>query len=250
MVLSLGLVGCGHSTSAASPYGIVGPASAPADLSSPAVSQEEWSTARDRLARVRHGLRTRPYVERVRVEIAQPTTGKRYVARGAVAIHPDHAARMILIGPGGTTAIDLWVTKDRFRFSVPAIHLDKRGGADPSEARGLPVGMLRWWFLSPLAGRLLVARAAPSATVWVLRDGDGTVTLRSDGHRFVAQRRSGEGLEGIEWISQGVLAESGAHGRYIDGRLGLAVEVLVEDVIASEPDPAAFADPDDVGTAR
>ena len=65
---------------------------------------------------------------------------------------------MILVGPGGTTALDVWVTKDRFRFAVPAIKLEKRGGVDPAEAKGLPIGMLRWWFLSPLAGRLL-ARA-------------------------------------------------------------------------------------------
>jgi hypothetical protein len=247
---AVGAVGCGGAPLARSPYEILTREPAAAVVTTlPDVSPYEWSISRERLARLRGGQPVRPYVERVRLSISDPRTGKRYEARGAVAISPDRAARMMLVGPGGTTALDVWVTKDRFRFSVPALELEKRGGVDPEEARGLPIGMLRWWFLSPLAGRVLFARSTPGETSWILRDGRATVTLRSDGRKFVALRREGEALEGIEWVSEGLVPRGGAHGRYLDGRFGLRVDVVVEEVLVAEPDPAAFVDPDEKGTA-
>jgi hypothetical protein len=251
--LSMSVLGCGGTPTAASarsPYEILAkegstdPAPILAD-----VTQYEWTIARDRLERLRRGRSDKAYVERVRLSISDPRTGRQYQARGAVAVSPGRAARMILVGPGGTTALDVWVTKERFRFAVPAIKLEKRGGVDPSEARGLPIGMLRWWFLSPLAGRVLLARSSPAESAWVLRDGPATVTVRSDGRRFVALRREGETLEGIEWLSRGLVPASGEHGRYVEGRFGLRVEVVVEEVLPNEPDPDAFADPDEPGTA-
>ena len=244
------LIGCGAAP-ARSPYEIIAhePSSEVA-RAVPNVSQYEWSVAKERLARLRRGRPDRAYVERVRLVINDPRTGREYQARGAVAISPDHAARMILVGPGGTTALDVWVTKDRFRFAVPAIKLEKRGGTDPAEAIGLPIGMLRWWFLSPLAGRLLLARSTAAESAWILRDGSAIVTVRSDGRRFIALRRQGDTLEGIEWLSHGLVPQQGEHGRYIEGRYGLRVEVVVEEVLAAEPDPDAFADPDEqAGTA-
>ena len=243
-------LGCGKAPLARSPYEII-TRDPPAHVATSAavVTPYEWSIARDRLARLRAGQPVHPYVERVRLAISDPRTGKRYEARGAVAISPDHAARMMLVGPGGTTALDVWVTKERFRLVVPAIKLEKRGGTDPAEARGLPIGMLRWWFLSPLAGRLLLARSTPGESVWILRDGAATVTLRTDGKRFIALRREGDALEGIDWVASGLLPQSGAHGQYVEGRFGLRVEVVVEELLAAEPDPEAFADPDEPGTA-
>ncbi len=245
-------LGCGPPTdaSARSPYEII--AKERGEDVSPVlvpVTQYEWSIALDRLARLRRGRPDKPYVERIRLAIGDPRTGRQYQARGAVAVSPGRAARMILIGPGGTTALDVWVTKERFRFAVPAIKLEKRGGTDPASARGLPIGMLRWWFLSPLAGRLLLARSTPAESAWVLRDGVATVSVRSDGERFVALRREGETLEGIEWFSRGLVPRAGEHGRYLEGRFGLRVDVVVEEVLTTEPDPDAFADPDEQGTA-
>ncbi len=208
------------------------------------VSQEEWTIARARLLALRERQPKRPYVERVAVAMIDPRTGKRYQSRGAVAVSPDHAARMILLGPGGTTAVDVWVTRDRFRFSVPGLKYERRGGADPEEARGLPVGLLRWWFLAPLSGRLLVARSTAKESSWLLRDGDATVLVRSDGRRFLAVRTQEGHDEGLEWLAPRSEGEAGAQGRYVDGRNGLRVEVLVEGVSAEEPDPDAFADPD------
>lgn len=239
------LLGCGKAAPVRGPYEIVAK-ERPAEVATsvPEVSQEEWTVARDRLTRLRRGRPERPYVERVRLAIDDPRTGRQYQARGAVAVSPGRAARMILVGPGGTTALDVWVTKERFRFAVPAIKLEKRGGADPAEAKGLPIGMLRWWFLSPLAGRLLLARSSTAESAWILREGAGTVTLRTDGRRFLALRREGEALEVIEWLSRGLVPQAGERGHYIDGRYGLRVEVFVEEVLPDEPDPEAFADPD------
>jgi len=213
----------------------------------PDVSQLEWTISRDRLTEMRGEQPDRPYAERIRVSIHEPRTGKQFEARGAVAISPDRAARMVLVGPGGATALDVWVTKDRFRFAVQAIHLEKRGGADPVDARGLPVGMLRWWFLSPLGGRLLLARSTEDESAWLLRDGGATVSVRTDGHSFLAVRRQGENLEGIEWNGPGLAPRAGARGRYMEAKHGLRVEVVVEEVMADEPDPGAFLDPDQAG---
>lgn len=251
-VLGAGAAGCGPrqgggSSLARGPYEIVArePRSGTVSTTVPEVSQYEWTIARDRLARLRRAQPTRPYVQRVRLAIADPRTGKQYEARGAVAVSPDKAARMMLVGPGGTTALDVWVTKDRFRFAVPGIHLEKRGGTDPAEASGLPIGMLRWWFLSPLAGRVLLARSTQAESAWILRDGNATVSVRTDGAHFIALRRDGETLEGIEWLSRGLAPRAGARGRYLEGRYGLRVEVLVEELLEAEPDPEAFQDPDD-----
>lgn len=248
-MLAVGGAGCGPAL-ARSPYELI-TTERVADVRAevPHVSQYEWAIARDRLERLRRGRPSRPYVERVRLLINDPRTGREYQARGAVAVSPGRAARMILVGPGGTTALDVWVTKDRFRFAVPAIKLEKRGGTDPAEAKGLPIGMLRWWFLSPLAGRLLLGRSTQAESAWILRDGPATVTVRSDGRRFIALRREGDSLEAIEWLSRGLVPQAGEHGRYVEGRYGLRVEVLVEEVLTTEPEAEAFADPDEPGTA-
>jgi hypothetical protein len=243
-------LGCGARAPLRGPYEILSK-EAPADVATsvPDVTQYEWSVARERLARLRRARPDRAYVERVRLSISDPRTGRQYQARGAVAVSPGRAARMMLIGPGGTTALDVWVTKQRFRFAVPAIKLEKRGGADASEAKGLPIGMLRWWFLSPLAGRLLLARTTPDESAWILREDSATVTLRTDGRRFTALRREGDSLEAIEWLSLGLVPHAGDHGRYLEGRYGLRVDVVVEEVLPTEPDPEAFADPDEQGAS-
>jgi hypothetical protein len=212
------------------------------DTEVPDIGQEEWTLSRERLARMRMELPHRPYVERVQISVVDPRTGQLFRARGAVAISPDHAARLVLLGPGGTTALDLWVTRDRFRFSIPSIKLERRGGSDLSDVRGLPIGFFRWWFLSPLGGELVLARSSRSEVAFLLRHGPATVTLRTNGDHFVAIRRESGHLEGLEW--SGLVPRAGARGRYIDGDLGMRVHVVVEEVLPDEPDPAAFLDPD------
>lgn len=243
LVLVLASAGCVRPSESSGFYGSLDKKDAQTTRRLAEVSQDEWALSRERLASVRAAQPERPYVERVRLSIFDPRTRKRYEARGAVAVSPDRAARMILIGPAGTTALDVWVTKDQFRFSVPALHYEKRGGSDPDEAVGLPVGMLRWWFLSPLGGRLLLGRSTASETAWLLRDGDATMTVRTDGMNFVAIRRAGGYLEGIEWRGRGVSPEAGARGLYLEGKFGLRVEVFVEEILPDAPEAGAFEDP-------
>lgn len=247
LAASVGLLGCRPAPPPkAGPYGIVGGDPHRADARIPEVSQSEWTLSRERFSRLRSGLPPKPYVERVQIGIVDPRSGKLYQARGAVAISPGRAARLVLIGPGGTTAADLWVTRDRFRLSIPSLKLEQRG-TDASETPGLPIGFLRWWFLAPLEGRLVLGRSTMQESSFMLRDGAATVMMRTNGERVVAIRREGNRLEGLEWSGL-VTPRAGARGRYVDGEWGVRVHVLVEAVLDAEPDPAAFLDPDEKGT--
>src|SRR5262249_30990114 len=162
---------------------------------------------------------------------------------------PHAAARMVLLGPSGMTALDMWITRDRFRFVVPAADFKRIGGVDERSARGLPVGFFRWWFLAPLEGRLLTARMHSAAPTLVLRDGGGTITMQETRERgrehLVAQRREAGALEAIEWIGRTFTPHPGDRAKYVQDTTGLQVEILVEAISPEEPDPAAFLDPDD-----
>lgn len=247
LALVLASAGCSPAPPPRGPYTIIN-GDPRRNVPVPDVSQSEWTLSRERLARMRSELPRKPYVERIKIGIVDPRSGKLYQARGAVAVSPDRAARLVLLGPGGTTAIDLWVTPDRFRVAIPALKLEKRGGAELDDARGLPIGFLRWWFLSPLEGELVLARSSKQEAAFLLRAGPATVTMRTDGERFVAIRRERGRLEGLEWSGRGLAPRAGARGRYIDGEWGVRVHVVVEEVLPDEPDPAAFLDPDEKGT--
>jgi hypothetical protein len=202
---------------------------------------------------MRGGVSERPYALQLRVYMREPWTGRSFEARGALAVHPHNAVRMVLLGPGGVTALDMWLTRDRFRFVVPAADFKRTGGGDAADARGLPVGLFRWWFLAPLDGRLLTARLEAGGPTFVLREGGGTITVRARherGHEhLVAQRREAGALEALEWIGRGFSPHPGDRARYVQDATGLEVEVMVEAVSPDEPDPAAFLDPDDPGVA-
>ena len=221
------------------------------DLPDP--SAHEWTRLRERLAIARDEAPERPYVEQVLVAMREPRTGKIFQARGAVAVDPRRALRMILVGPGGATTLDAWVTDDHFRFVVPPISLERRGGADSASARGLPVGFLRWWMLHPLDGRLLAAWSRDGGPLYLLRQGDETVLLRearvhSGRQRVMAARREDGSVERLDWIGRSpTTPHAGDKARYVDGSSGLEVEVLIEGLGEHEPDPAAFLDPDAEG---
>ena len=217
------------------------------------LTQADWSKARERLAWMRSTEIARPYALELRVYMHEPWTGRSFESRGALAVFPHRAARMVLIGPGGATALDMWLTRERFRFVVPAADFKRAGGVDDPAARGLPVGFFRWWFLAPLEGRLLTARIEPQGPTFVLREGGGTITLRERRVRgrehLLAERREAGALEGLEWIGRSFSPHAGDRAKYVQDTTGLEVEVLVEAVSPEEPDPAAFLDPDDPGVA-
>lgn len=163
---------------------------------------------------------------------------------------------MILLGPGGTTALDLWARGDRFRFAVPALDLLKRGDASTPRAslRGLPVDFLRWWMLRPAAGTLLWYERAGGTDAFVLRDGDAVIDLRLNDRGVIGARRTtwatGDGGRRRRIDEEVVIAEGlgCSDVRYAQASTGLLVTVTCE---AEErdraPDPRAFVDPDALG---
>ena len=103
---------------------------------------------------------------------------------------------MILLGPGGTTALDLWIDGDRFRFAVPAIDLRqarRRGDAARRDAR--PAGRLPALVAAPPGRRARCSgtSARRGGDRFVLRDGAAIVDLRAadDGRRRGARARPG-----------------------------------------------------------
>jgi hypothetical protein len=225
-----------------------------------APSQLVWTTARSRLAALRGTESTHPYAVVLRVAFREPGSGKVVEARGALAVRPHDAMRMILVGPGGATALDLWVTREKWRFVVPAADFKRSGGPGLDDARGLPIGFFRWWFLAPLDGRLLSAAGDERHPTLLLRDAASTIIVRDlDGPRgahLIALRREaredGKALvEALEWMGVDLAPRSGDRARYVQRGAwgaGLEVEVLVEAVVHGEPDPAAFEDPDALRT--
>lgn len=211
------------------------------------VSQAEWDRARASLTRVRSRTPRASYVERIRVAFREPRTGKVFAGRGAIAVDPHNALRMILLGPAGTTALDVWATSDRWRFAIPPANVLRRGGAEsPPE---LPIGFFRSWFLRPYEGQLLTIdrgdlvlrdRAAVLKVSGVLQP--STTPLR-------VMRREGDTVEWLEVIDRGAHPPVGERVRYRAASTGLEVEVLVESLSPEPADPAAFLDPDGAGVS-
>lgn len=216
----------------------------------PPPSTEAWREGLAKLAAIRRAAGA-PRTQRIALRLREPVTGRVLEARGAVALDPPRALRMILLGPGGTTAIDLWIDGDRYRFAVPAIDLLKRGDASTPRAqtRGLPVDFLRWWLLRPASGSLLWTTRDADRTRLVLRDGDAIVDLLASGDRVEATRASwsqpgaepprrlDEETVGAERVGCGTV-------KYHQASTGLDVTVTCEGEDPGAPNPRAFVDPD------
>ena len=206
----------------------------------------EWRQARAELARLRASYRPgKPYTMNLALELTEPRTGQRIRARGAVAVAPSRQGlRMIMLGPGGTTALDLWLCQDRFRFVLPAVELTKRGDRSTARAelRGMPVDFLRWWLLRPLEGQLLCAAQSDAGARFVLRDGDAVVDVLSRAHGGLElERRSGQDREQVVTDGPGC-----GTVRYRQASMGIDISVSCEKLdLDRAPPVAAFADPDD-----
>jgi hypothetical protein len=213
-------------------------------------TQAEWTLARQRLLGLRAAQPQRPFVENVRVVLHEPRSGRTFEARGAVAVDPHKAMRMILVGPGGATALDAWTTPERWRVAIPALGQVRRGRG-PDDA--LPIGFFRWWFLAPFDGRLLTARAKPGSTILVLRQGSATITMLQEEERGrdaeqvqagLASRREGKSLDRLAWLGHHSYPGPGDSALYEQPSTGLHIQVEVESVSEDAPDPEAFEDPD------
>ena len=122
----------------------------------------------------------------INLELDAPYLPSTVKARGAIAVRAPDRLRMIMLGPGGTTAMDLWMQGDRFRFSIPSLGREVVGDATTpaAEKRGLPVDFLRAFMLQPLGGRVLAASKEGDVLYVLLAEGKGTIselTLRQNG---------------------------------------------------------------------
>jgi len=205
-----------------------------------------WREARRSFAELRGKYRPdRPYTMNLALELSHPLTGSRLRARGAMAVSPrDGALRMILLGPGGTTALDLWICGQQWRFVLPAVGLRQRGnlGDGPGDARGLPVDFLRWWLLRPLEGRLLYAAVDQGGRRYLLRDGDDVVdVVAAADHGLTLERRSPSDRHRVHTDGPGC-----ASVRYRQASTGVDMAIFCESIDSDRsPRPQAFVDPDD-----
>ncbi|APR81449.1 Hypothetical protein A7982_06798 [Minicystis rosea] len=189
---------------------------------------------------------------RISLALREPITGRRLTARGAVALAPPRALRMILLGPGGTTALDLWMSGPRYRFAVPAIDLEKRGDltAPRAERRGLPVDFLGFWLLRPASGELLWYGHDHDGDRFVLKDDTAIVDLVVQGDGRVSARRTtfaGDKRLDEETVEAGALGCASV--RYHQASTGLDVTVQCEGETIGDPPARALAEPGAEGGA-
>ncbi len=197
----------------------------------------------------------RPRTMRISLALREPITGRTLESRGALAVSPPESLRMILLGPGGTTSLDLWLHAEQFRFSVPAIDLLRRGDAKTprTDMRGLPVDFLRWWLLRPTSGTLLWHVFRDTGTWFVLRDGHAIIDLHVARSGHVTARRTtwepvADKPDEIRKIDEeNVEADRLGCGvvEYKQASTNLRVTVTCEsEDVDRPPNPKAFVDPD------
>ncbi len=163
-------------------------------------SAEDFVRARETLQRLAEETAT-SRTQTVQLSMSAPYLPSEVSSRGAVALRPPGELRMILLGPGGATALDVWISGQRYRLEIPALERVVSGStnAELQQERGLPIGFLRWWLLHPFSARLQAARPREGGLELLLRDEDGATIelwLQPDGSisatRSSVRRRDGE----------------------------------------------------------
>lgn len=191
--------------------------------------------------------------QEIEISLRDVATGLGFSGRGVVIVEARHALRMILLGPGGTTAMDVWIRDGKFRVAIPALSRVVRGddSTPRSSMRGMPVDLL-WRLLVDPFGGLAYARVGHSVestfvkggfTAWMrrgeIRDRVGGV---SNAWFFSAGR-----LSGVARIEEVVLGEAIVPRAvdYVGLDPAMVVHVKgVDPVSVTEVSPKVFADPD------
>jgi|HubBroStandDraft_6_1064221.scaffolds.fasta_scaffold469502_2 hypothetical protein len=216
----------------------------------PAATARSWNELGRALSEQRQSRPREPWSAGLRITMRDPASGRVIDGRGAIAVEPGQAVRMILTGAAGATMLDAWVTQARWRVAVPPLEIVRRGGLE--EPRDMPVGFLRWWFLTPLTGRLFAATFTEGGSLWLLRYGNAVIELREAscprGTLLHATRRAVGHAETVEECRERGEPSAGDSARYVDEASGLCVDVSLESIAAAPPSGDAFRDPDALGS--
>jgi hypothetical protein len=222
----------------------------------PSATPQTWPILGRALEDVRDARPREPWAAGLRITMHDPRSGRVVDGRGAIAVAPGRAVRMILIAGAGATVLDAWVTASRWRVAVPPLDVVRRGGADaPSD---LPVGFLRWWLLTPVAGALFAAAFTREGFVWLLRDEGAVIELReavralpagacARGSSLRATRRQHGHTEKVDECRTPGAPTVGDSAAYVDEASGLRVDLVFESVASTPPASEAFEDPDKAG---
>ena len=210
-------------------------------------SQSEWRDARAELVALRRQVPTTPRVELVRISV-RGQGGVRFDGRGAVAIKPHHALRMVLLGPAGRTALDVWATPERYRLAVPDLDIVEQGGT--SAPTHLPIELFREWFMTPLGGRLLAAGTTRSGDrIFILKANARSLELRigavdvAGRRRYSIRKHDATGGESAEWEARTLWPGVGDVVRFRRPSMGLELAVEIEGLSSDPPEDAAFDPP-------
>ena len=217
-----------------------------------------WRALRLALEHRQEALPAHPWAAGIDVTMRDPRSGRSVDGRGAIAVAPGRALRMILVGAAGATILDAWVTPNRWRIAVPPAGVLRRGATtehakeDVEEPNDLPVGFLRWLFFRPLAGQLFGGSFAPGGVLFLLRDADAVLEVRlgtcARGERTTTTRRARGRTERLDECRASRDVSPGDWVRYEDQRSGLAVDLTIESISAGSPEEGAFRDPDAEGS--
>ena len=213
-----------------------------------------WESIQRALEAERAAAPRLPWSARVSVSIHEPRSGRVVDGRGAMAVAPGRALRLVLVGAAGATMLDAWVTADRWRVAIPPAGQVRRGTAgssdrrDSADARDLPVGFLRWLFFTPLQGKLVAGEQEPNGFLFVLRDGEVVLEVRlrpCDRGRFATvTRRSPGRIERLDECRAANAPRPGDWVTYQDDSTGLRCDLTIESMATEPPDDVAFRDPD------
>lgn len=205
--------------------------------------------ARAFIARTREASAAR-FTQNLRVTLSSEHAPAELAARGALSARRPSDLRMLLLGPGGSTAVDVLLDERGYRFAMPPLDRIVRGTWAEASAtrRALPVDFLRWWLLRPLEGELVHAERRGLRLRLVLRDANTSIDLQIDDRGPVHGERLTFDERGVRVDRETLDASRFGCGaaRYTQESSGLIADIACEREREGAADKA-FVDPDAAG---